>query len=514
MTHSSAGTVLDGRIVGNRPVSTVVESATPFQGFTELDANFLYCPNQFLDVCLPHSSRGVVRLVAYLLDQTLGWLDPQGDPISQNISVSYRQLIDSAGISRGAIRVAIDEAIEAGFIRCVRGGKAAAAGESAEHAAFALRWDERREYQNRPETFQGFFTGEGYRTPIPNAFFRHVIPHETLIVTKVVGTVLRHTIGYQNQFGGRRSQAPLSYRFIQAYASIPDPKSVSQAISSAIASNYIVCVDEGRFHADPDKRKPAAYAIHWLRDHQTSESGSKFPAGERFNSPSKLAVQNSQQEPFKIPSKTGSGFPAFHQSKISSKERTLSKDTSKQQQKVHVAAATIKGIQLLMTAGFDEATAHRLASRTTAKEIEQQIAWLPRRNPNHNRMGMLRRAIEENWSEPHRLPDRKSVIRERRERDRAQAAADKQTHEQFAADQQRRRQRLIHVKTVWDGMSPEEQLQIENAAFQHQRGNVLKDLFHTRTSHRLRECLAELDRQLFHEPAARGPKSNTESNVF
>lgn len=180
MTYSSAGTVSDGRIVGDRPASTVGGATTHFQGFTELDANFLYCPNQFLDICLPHSSRGVIRLVAYLLDQTLGWLDPQGNPIAQNISVSYRQLIDSAGISRGAIRVAIDEAIESGFIRCVRDGKPAGVGESAEHAAFALRWDERLEYQNRPETFQGFFAGEGYRTPIPNAFFRHVIPHETL----------------------------------------------------------------------------------------------------------------------------------------------------------------------------------------------------------------------------------------------------------------------------------------------------------------------------------------------
>ncbi|MEZ6146912.1 MAG: hypothetical protein R3B91_16140 [Planctomycetaceae bacterium] len=65
-----------------------------------------------------------------------------------------------------------------------------------------------------------------------------------MTVTKVVGMVLRHTVGYQNQFGGRRSQAPLSYRFIQELANIPDPKTVREAASSAVASRYIVCVEE------------------------------------------------------------------------------------------------------------------------------------------------------------------------------------------------------------------------------------------------------------------------------
>ena len=71
-----------------------------FTGFEPLDANYLYCPNQFLDICLPHLSRSAIRLVAYMLDQTLGWLDPDGNPRSQSISVSYQQLIDSAGLSR------------------------------------------------------------------------------------------------------------------------------------------------------------------------------------------------------------------------------------------------------------------------------------------------------------------------------------------------------------------------------------------------------------------------------
>ena len=58
-------------IIGQHP--------TPFQGFEPLTANFIYCPNQFFDVCLPHCSRGAVRFVAYLLLRTLGWRDENGN---------------------------------------------------------------------------------------------------------------------------------------------------------------------------------------------------------------------------------------------------------------------------------------------------------------------------------------------------------------------------------------------------------------------------------------------------
>lgn len=99
----------------------------------------------------------------------------------------------------------------------------------------------------------------------------------------------RHT--YQNQFGGRRTQAPLAYRFIQEFANIPDPKTLSQAISEAIASKYIVCVEEGRLHTDPAQRKPTSYAVRWLGDHPSLEGGPTYPAGDRFKIPSGGPVQ-------------------------------------------------------------------------------------------------------------------------------------------------------------------------------------------------------------------------------
>ncbi|MCA9026213.1 MAG: hypothetical protein KDA86_13475 [Planctomycetaceae bacterium] len=39
----------------------------------------------------------------------------------------------------------------------------------------------------------------------------------------------------------------------------------------------------------------------------------------------------------------------------------------------------------------------RLSDVATTEQIQQQIDWLPKRSIKQNRMGMLRRAIEENW---------------------------------------------------------------------------------------------------------------------
>ena len=62
-----------------------VVSEDSFLGFEHVTANFIYCPNQFFDVCLPNCSRTVIRIVAYMLLRTLGWLDSNGDPIEQNV---------------------------------------------------------------------------------------------------------------------------------------------------------------------------------------------------------------------------------------------------------------------------------------------------------------------------------------------------------------------------------------------------------------------------------------------
>ena len=55
---------------------------------------------------------------------------------------------------------------------------------------------------------------------------------------------------------------------------------------------------------------------------------------------------------------------------------------------------------MLNQAGFDETTAKALAARQSAEVIRRQIQWLPLRNTTRNRLGLLRRAIEEDWPKP------------------------------------------------------------------------------------------------------------------
>ena len=90
-----------------------------FSGFALLQSNTTYTPNQFFDVVLRHSSRGCVRLVAYMIRRSLGWCDENGKPTEEQMQVSYNQLVSDAGISKGALRPAIDEALKHHFIRRV-----------------------------------------------------------------------------------------------------------------------------------------------------------------------------------------------------------------------------------------------------------------------------------------------------------------------------------------------------------------------------------------------------------
>jgi hypothetical protein len=171
-----------------------------FSGFDEPQSNTTYIPNQFFDVCLPFYSRGVVRLTAYMLRKTLGWSDAEGNPLKERLEISYDELIEQAGVSRGALREAIDDAIKGNFLRCTEKGRAHRAGKQALSSTFELKWHE-GEYIKDPKQFKGFYAGEGNRTYIPNQFFDVVIPNEPLTVIKVVGSIIRFSIGFQTRHG-------------------------------------------------------------------------------------------------------------------------------------------------------------------------------------------------------------------------------------------------------------------------------------------------------------------------
>lgn len=366
----------------------------PFPGFDLPTSNTTYCPNQFFDVCLPHGSRGCVRLVSYLIRRTLGWSDAHGHPQEEQIAVSYGELVEKAHISRDMIRSAIDEAVNGHFIRCVRSGRAKGKGRGAETALYELAWDESgsREYVKNPKQFRGFFAGEGNRTYIPNQFFDRVIPNETLAMVKVVGSIIRFSIGFQTRYGFRRQQAAISYDDIQRYSKLRDRKTLAAAIKAALALHYVERVEEGTFDPNGGKESKAAqYALKWLNTAAPTVIGRK-------TLPAILGADDRSEYPTGIGPKTP---PADRSENPTDIQITTLNNTSKQQASAPDAIiSNEEGCRALRAAGFDTRTAIELAARFPIGRIARQIEWLPLRHRARNRLGMLRTAIEQDWSRP------------------------------------------------------------------------------------------------------------------
>jgi hypothetical protein len=354
----------------------------PFSGFKPLTSNAVYTPNQLFDVCLPHCSRGTVRLVAFLIRKTLGWCDENGNPQDERHAVSWREF-ERAGIAHNMIAGALEEAISGNFIRCVRQPQPKRAGQPAISGLYELKWDERPQYIKDPAEFRGFFAGEGNRTYIPNQFFDEVVPQEPLAVLKVVGSIIRFSVGFQNKWGHRRRNVSLSYRHIQNYSLLRDRTTLSGAIRHALKWGYIERVEAGYFDPNAGKlSKAAVYALKWLDQATNSKIGSKtlpedIRGQNRFENPTGIGSKNLPEDRFENPTD------------IEIKQRN---ETLKQQVAV--------SFEKLKAEGFDEQAALAIASKFPAERIERQIRWIDERHVKLNRLGMLRSAIERDWPAP------------------------------------------------------------------------------------------------------------------
>ncbi len=443
------------------PISTG-HSPQAFRGFERLDANYIYCPNQFFEVCLRHYSRGIVRLVAFVLRKTLGYLDENGNPVRQDIRVSYSDLSTHAGVSTRAIPKALEDAESGRFIQCVTPGVPNSRGQCGRAAEYQLRWsDENTGYTDDPQQFRGFYAGDGHRSPIPNGFFDIVVRQDPLAMAKVVGTVLRHTVGYQNQFGGRRSDAPLSYSYMQRFANIGDRTTLSQTLKDATQKGYVCCVSKGHFDPNAGRQsRSAQYAVKWLDGAERLDGTAKTRPGESEHG--KKPTGNTAKA---RPGKDG---------KNPTDRKTVSKTSYKQQ---NVVATNSEGCELLIGEGINKTTAITLAASVTLEEIRNQIKWLEFRNPA-NRPAMLRKAIEERWCEPDGIGEHRNQehARSREERENVERAV----HEiAIAGQKQERLQRRTRLLACWRQQSTENQRQFrqtaaEQAATEFQRRLIQK----------------------------------------
>ena len=457
-----------------------------FQGFTPLTANFLYCPNQFFDVCLSQcNNRGLVRVVAYVLRQQLGWVDKNGDLIHKDVSVSYDDLIQKAGVSNGAIGDAINAAVSLGFLRCLQQPKPHARQQTAQNGIYELCWDRTGQYVTDLKAFQGFYVG-GHFTPIPNQFFDHVLVTEPLSIVKVVGAVIRHTIGYETKFGERKQRATLPYSFLAKYTHLSTGKILNGAVQSSLSKKYIQCVKQGVF--DPRGREfgtASEYAIHW-------QPAATFTANTP-KTPSKQSNRNLSKNTIDIAPKK----PPSERSKKTTNKNTSLKDNNKKQ--AVVAPEYQEAFNLLMQVEFNgerfhEESALQLAESRGLAEIKQQITWLPNRKASRNPLGMLRSAIEQDWSAPVDIQER-ARNRESAQKMKAEEVAKAAQIDEVNRAKQERRLNRQQALPRWNAISKENQSTIEHSAYERLNSDFYRKLFRTNDDFRLEKCLDEMCRQ-------------------
>ncbi len=385
--------------------------AKPFIGFHPPTSNTTYTPNQFFDVCIPNYSRGVVRLVGYMLRKTLGWCDEHGNPKEEELVISYNELIKNAKISRGAIKEAINDSIKGKFIKCLREGKMKKAGEEGLSALFQLNWDCKNKYTFDPAKFNGFFAGQGNRTYIPNQFFDVLIKEDPLKIIKLVGTIIRNTIGFQTYSGFRRQNIQMNFLELQKKANLSS-RHLSEALVIAIEKKYIKYVEKGIFDKNAGINSRASkYSLNWTDSSGKLIIGSKGKVENNDQSKKESEEGNSSKRTVeaKKQSKKDSGFSSKGKVVNASKKDSASikeiKPLNKtfKQQPVAVAVA----YEELIKIGFNKISSLEIVKYHTPDKIlriiTNQIDWLPNRNVKKNKLGLLKKAIKENWTAPEEI---------------------------------------------------------------------------------------------------------------
>lgn len=440
--------------------SMALAQQTTFTGYSPPGSNTTYTPNQFFDVVLPNSSRGVVRIVGYMLRRILGWSDANGNPVQSQLAFTYSDLIEQANVSRSMIKEALDEAISMHFIRCVREPRPKMPGQSAVSGIYELDWSDDSEYVKDIGQFRGFFSGNGNLTNIPNDFFDYTLREEPLSVIRVVGAIARHTIGFQTRCGFRRQEVQASMSRLHQLTGISSRDLLSEAIQESLKRGHILRVVEGKFEPGSSKDSVATvYALRWREDTTAtghavnlgdgqkkfvvSQSARKSPAvGHRPQDVDRppRTIRNPDREKgghkgsllSVIGLKTGPRHIEAGEQSVRNLDRAnlderfekrpedgLKTRPASVRKADHERSENQTGIEItdqitrnnssksaaaeyemLLQVGFDDAAAKQLTARFDPDVIARQVAYLPARKAAKNSLGLLRRAIEEDWSPP------------------------------------------------------------------------------------------------------------------
>jgi len=386
--------------------------APAFAGFQDFRSNVTFVPIQFFTVVLPYSSRGCARLVGYVLRKLLGWVDENGEPTAERVEFTYAQLAAHAGVGRDSVEGSLKEAVKMGFLQCVRRPRPDRPGHAAQQGIYKLRWSQEDSYTDSPIKFPGFFfppsaveseASGGYRRPrakaarknIPNAFFDHVIPRERLSVIRVVGVLLFYSIQWGP--GGER-RVPVSYSITELSRLTKLSRNhTHEAVREAIERGYIHQIDRGHFDRQGGfQSRSATYAIRWCSTVQATRPAGK---GERQIVDRAEKVNGSKSgngERHPLEKVHGNRPEKVNDMSIKTEHKTNLTTTGQTEPAGELAVA----VGLLTQAGFSRECARRLADKRPLEVIHRQLQWLPLRHTSRNRLGLLRRAIEQDWAKP------------------------------------------------------------------------------------------------------------------
>jgi hypothetical protein len=406
----------------------VTTSKNPiFPGFLEFRSNVTFVPIQFFTVVIPHSPVSVVRIVGYVLRKLLGWVDEHGNPTREQVRFTWRELIESAGVSRDLIEQALAEAIKRHFICCLKAPQADRPGQPAISGTYELCWDKEGSYTDSPVEFRGFYYREAAVVPvrqagrvqalpkaarknIPNAFFDFLLPRERLAVIRVVGALLFYSIKW-GPGGERRMPVSLSITELSRLTG-RSRQHVHAALLEAQERGYIERVTAGCF--DPAagiESRPATYGVRWVSELShptTAPQPIHLPAqiaepieADRSKKVNGEAVQKGERDQSK--KVNGDRLEKVNDISIKTESKTSKTTTvdnepptAPSSDSTRVAAA----VELLVKTGFTAACAQHLAGKRPLEVIQRQLAWFPLRHCSRNRLGMLRSAIEFDWSKP------------------------------------------------------------------------------------------------------------------
>ena len=413
-----------------------------FQGFPAYRANVTYVPIQFFTVVLPNCSRGTIRVVGHVLRKILGWVDESGRPTQEQVQFTYRELIEKAGVSRPAIGQALEEALRHRFLRCVRAPLSDREGQPGCSGVYELCWNREGPYTNKLADFQGFHyaaaavleEGEGpavvrrpgaARKNIPNAFFDILLPHERLSVIRVVGAILFYSIKW-GPGGERRAPVELSITELSQLTRMSRHHAY-EAVLEAMRRGYIEAVDAGCFDpAAGRKSRVATYAIRWLKGEAaaTPSRNSVMPTGTVLcgsvdgarDTGERLKMVNGRRLR-KVNGKRSKKVNGKRSKKVNGRRlKMVNGSNIKTESKTDLTTAAgestpgtseavglepaAAAADLLVKQGFDKAAARQLAHRVPLDVIQRQIDWMHGRSATRNRLGLLRRAIEQDWPQP------------------------------------------------------------------------------------------------------------------